>query len=294
MSLIYKDLSPEDRNRLPGVLMNMKSRGMEYTTGNLFLYRSIYHPEIAWYEGGASEREKGVYTYSWPYGTKDPIGVIEQMEPDPRNGEFRLSMISSDDVEMIKNSKLAGEVESISMEPEFEYVYRASDLAHLPGKKYHSKRNFCTRFEKNNPGYKTEIITKDNIGEVREMSEKWFKIAEERGTWDEEDYICTMAAIDNYFFLGFFGILLRTEAGTVAWTCGEKVNDECFCSHIEKAFRDVEGSYAVINRDFARILEKDYQYINREDDAGQEGLRKAKMSYEPAKLIEKYSVMMKK
>ena len=70
---------------------------------------------------------------------------------------------------------------------------------------------------------------------------------------------------------------------------GNQVTEDTFVVHIEKAFTDIEGAYTMINREFVRMLPEKYSYINREDDVGDLGLRKAKESYRPAMMYERYN-----
>ena len=74
---------------------------------------------------------------------------------------------------------------------------------------------------------------------------------------------------------------------------GEKLNNNTFCTHVEKAYGNIRGAYQMINREFARQLSDRYEYINREDDTGSEGLRRAKLSYHPHRLVIKYSAIYK-
>lgn len=83
------------------------------------------------------------------------------------------------------------------------------------------------------------------------------------------------------------GGLLRVNGDVVAFTMGEPVCDDTLVVHIEKAFPDISGAYAVINQQFAIHEGAGFLYLNREDDVGEEGLRKAKLSYHPAFLVEK-------
>ena len=86
---------------------------------------------------------------------------------------------------------------------------------------------------------------------------------------------------------------IKVEEKIIAFTIGSKINNETFDIHIEKADRDFEGAFALINQEFAKRLDPCFKYINREEDLGIEGLRKAKLSYYPIKLIEKYIATLK-
>lgn len=174
----------------------------------------------------------------------------------------------------------------------FDYIYLQSDLAELKGKKYHSKRNHISAFSKKYE-WTYEDITQDNIEKVRECAEEWYK-----QNADKEDFylLCEKRGIDtilnNMDRLSVNGGVLLVEGRVVAFTLGSPTNSEIFDVHIEKALKDYSEGYTVINREFARRLSK-YKYINREDDMGLEGLRKAKLSYKPTILLEKFSCSKK-
>ena len=89
------------------------------------------------------------------------------------------------------------------------------------------------------------------------------------------------------------GGLLRAEGDVVAFTFGEAVSDDTFVVHVEKAFAEIQGAYPLINREFLKAEAAEFKYVNREDDTGAEGLRKAKLSYHPAFLIEKGIVTLR-
>ena len=108
---------------------------------------------------------------------------------------------------------------------------------------------------------------------------------------DEEknaEMCVTLNSLRLFEELGLTGGVLRVDGEIVAFTIGEAVNDDTFVVHIEKAYAEVEGSYTMINQQFVEheLLGK-YRYVNREDDVGLEGLRKAKLSYKPVFLVEK-------
>ena len=100
--------------------------------------------------------------------------------------------------------------------------------------------------------------------------------------------------MDHFFDEGLKGGLICTkEEGIVAYSIGAPLSSDTFIVHIEKAFAEVQGAYPIINQEFVRHNCMDYKYVNREDDVGDEGLRKAKLSYKPAILLEKYTATLK-
>ena len=170
----------------------------------------------------------------------------------------------------------------------FDYIYLREDLANLSGKKYHGKRNHISAFSKMH-NWSFKPITAENTEDVKLCAEKWYKENADR----EDKYLrCEKQGIitilDNMELLGVRGGAVYVDGKGVAFTLGSRISDEIFDIHIEKALSDYAEGYTVINREFARTL-TEYKYINREDDMGLEGLRKAKLSYKPAILLKKYA-----
>ena len=170
----------------------------------------------------------------------------------------------------------------------FDYIYLREDLANLSGKKYHGKRNHISAFSKKH-NWSFKPITAENTEDVKLCAEKWYKENADR----EDKYLrCEKQGIitilDNMELLGVRGGAVYVDGRVVAFTLGSRISDEIFDIHIEKALSDYAEGYTVINREFARTL-TEYKYINREDDMGLEGLRKAKLSYKPAILLKKYA-----
>lgn len=169
-----------------------------------------------------------------------------------------------------------------------DYIYKTSDLAELKGKKYHSKRNHIAAFSKMYD-WKYESISADNIASVRECAEKWYT---ENYLKDDEDLEAEKSALfdvlDNFFKLPVFGGLIDVNGKTVAFTIGSEISKNVADVHFEKALGEYMTAYSVINREFAKKELNSFEFLNREDDMGLEGLRKAKLSYHPVKKIKKY------
>ena len=163
----------------------------------------------------------------------------------------------------------------------------------MTGKKLAAKRNHINAFEKAYPKWHTEPITKENIGAVREFHKLWCT-SREIGENLEEELDAANLLLSDYFELGLQGLALYAGGNIVAYSFGEPITEETYCVHIEKALSDVRGAYPLINREFVRTYCKDYLYVNREDDSGEAGLRKAKMSYKPYRIVHKYQAEMEK
>ena len=179
-----------------------------------------------------------------------------------------------------------------------DYLYEPEALATLKGKKLHAKRKHINRFLENCPNYQYEEVTDENAAECLELARYWIdekqKTSEEA---DENDYLHEYHAIEVALYnrdkLFVQGALLRVEGKVVAFTLGSPINDKVFDVHFEKAYADIQGAYTMINREFVRHSLMGYQYINREEDLGLDGLRSAKLSYHPIQLVEKGTVTTK-
>ena len=183
--------------------------------------------------------------------------------------------------------------EFIPQRDAFDYIYLQSDLANLSGKKYHSKRNHISAFSKKYDWH-SEPITQENIPQILECMEKWYKENADKMDelmFTEKEGVCFM--LENMQVLNMRGLAIFVDGKAVAFTLGSPINRDVFDVHIEKALPEYATAYTVINNEFAKTL-TDYKYINREDDLGLEGLRKAKLSYKPHILLKKYLCISKK
>jgi len=173
----------------------------------------------------------------------------------------------------------------------YDYLYSVDKLADLPGKKLHGKRNHISRFCDAYPDWMYEPLTPDNAGDCLDMARIWYaEQPPEEGLSREADAIA--AALAHMDELGLAGGLIRGSGRVLAFSLGSLTTDDCFDVHFEKAFGKIQGAYAVINRETARHVRQTHpqvRYLNREDDLGLAGLRKAKLSYYPDILLEKYS-----
>ncbi len=174
---------------------------------------------------------------------------------------------------------------------EADYLYEYKTLSELKGKKLHGKRNHINRFEENYPDYEYEVIDEHNYEECINLAYNWERDNNADNLQDkkyERDII--EKALTEREKLGLTGGLIRVNGEVIAFTLGEPINEKCFVVHFEKAYADIQGAYPMINREFVRRQLKGYKYINREEDLGIPGLRHAKTSYQPVRLVDKGEV----
>jgi len=229
------------------------------------------------------------YTYLFPVGDGDLKSVIELLLEDARerNIPFKLSGLNNNDVEALKN--LFPEKFSFYSTRDFEdYIYLASELKTLEGRRFHSKRNHFNKFKKLYPDFSFEEISEANVEKAWNFALKWYDTRNDEDIDYEKKAL--RCAFDNYSSLGFEGILLSVNGEVIALTLASQTTSDTFDVHFEKASTDYAGAYAAINCLFANHITEKYPYIkylNREEDMGIEGLRKAKLSYNPVFLQER-------
>jgi len=171
-----------------------------------------------------------------------------------------------------------------------DYLYKCEDLRMLAGKRFDGKRNHISRFKKENE-YKYVRIEKDILPECANIMDKWCSL---RNCSEDNSLYCERTAVNellsNYDTLGCIGAAIEVNGNFEAFTIGEMLNWNTAVIHVEKANSSINGLYAAINQEFCANEWQDAIYINREQDLGIEGIRKAKLSYNPVALISKYTV----
>ena len=293
-----------DRDWVTACSAQGTSRGSEYGFTTLFLWGKAYDQSLALVDGFLSVRAHGPLgcSYLWPAGTGDLSAVLAQLEADAdaRGCSFRLIGMTPDAVEELERLR-PGQFRTDPDRNAWDYLYEIDKLADLGGRKLHSKRNHCKRFQENNPDWVYEDLTPAHIPECLEMAREWEKAGREReGAKGAEsigmEETAILTAMEHFDRLALEGGLIRVEGRVIAWTMGGPLTPDTFDVHFEKAYGEIQGAYAMINREFARRVRErhpEIRYMNREEDMGLESLRKAKSSYYPDLMAEKYTAVRK-
>lgn len=279
-----------DREWVTNAFMSRQTDCCEYCFGNIYMWSEIYDNKIANDNGifvSADFTDEPIFCY--PVGKGDKKAVIMHLIEYAGALNAPLTFYGMTDSNREELEALFPDKFSITETRDyFDYVYRTEDLATLAGRKYHSKKNHASYFE-NSFNWKYEPISKDNIEKCVMLNEHWEKLNRQKNPEEiSDEHRAIKKALESYFELGLEGGILTIEDEIVAFTFGERLNDTTFCTHVEKAYGDIRGAYQMINRELARQLLGKYEFINREDDTGSEGLRTAKLSYHPYRLVAKY------
>ena len=289
-------VSLDDKKWINDILSQVDFYTCEYPFGNIFSYGAKMEILVGEISGCLITKciQDDYVMYCCPVGKgtlKDAFDfILEDAKVDGR--DFEIFGINPDTAEFM--SKNYGDILDIFLVRDtFDYIYNSEDLINLTGKKYQPKRNHISYFMKNN-NWSYERLTEENIPECLEMSKLWLENSLEEYREELEGELKIIERVfDNYDKLDYVGGLLKVDGRVVAYTMGEPASKDLFCVHIEKAFSDIRGAYPMINQQFVKNELSGYKYINREDDTGAENLRKAKLSYYPAILAEKYEAKLK-
>lgn len=247
--------------------------GIEYTIiDDLLVYKTV------------SDEPSFVY----PIGSGDKKKALEKIMDYCREKSipFRLHLIS-EEMFMELNEFFPNKF-TINYDRDIaDYIYLSQDLMKLSGKKYHGKKNHINKFNSMHQ-WEYENITTENIEECVAMAKEWGEMNHsEENESKQAEMDVTLRSLKHFLDLNLQGGLIRVDGKVIAFTIGEPVGEDGFVIHIEKAFSHIQGAYPMINQQFIINVGKDYKYINREEDMGVEGLRKAKLSYKPFMLLEK-------
>ena len=289
--LDFTPLTLENKPLYDEFLMHCGERGCEYNFANLFLWgrqkATIHEGNLAFF---CQFNRRSVYLF--PLG-KDLKPTVDAIISDSRKRGIpcRLTSLTREDMEKLEGW-YPGQFYFQPDRDSYDYIYAIDALADLAGKKLQKKRNHCNRFHLLHPHCESFPITEENTPAVLAMVEAWYaqkKAADPTAGFRLEQAAITKA-LRHRDALGMEGIVLTNKGQLIAVTLGSFLSEDTFDVQFEKALEGFDGAYAYINREFARFLRNKYpqlRWLNREDDLGIEGLRKAKLSYCPDRLIEK-------
>lgn len=292
-----RPLGLEDREVLAGLFSDLRPRQSELTFTNLFMWRDAYELHV-------SRVGEAVVVFSWRADPEDsflypPVGpganaavvrgCLERMAE--AGHAARMTRATREDL-----ARFGVEETAFTVEPDrdqFDYVYLVRDLVELRGNRYHGKRNHVEQFTRGHE-FAYRPLTVELVPACQELQDRWC---------DEKhcDLVATLRAegravkevLERFELLGVTGGCVEVDGKVEAFTLGEHLNAETVVIHIEKANAAFHGLYQVINQQFLEKAWSEVRYVNREQDLGVAGLRRAKESYHPDQMVEKFVVTLR-
>ena len=208
--------------------------------------------------------------------------------------KFSIRLMPAPMIEIIKTA-CPGELEFFDDRPNYDYLYRKQDLIELKGREYHSKKNHLNYFL-NNYKYQYVTLTSDMAETamqfIREFNERKHLPEHEMELLRMEER-AMVDVFDNLEAVGYLAAAIIIDGKIEALSIGGTLNDNTITVHVEKANIDYRGLYQLINNEFCRHTADNIEFINREEDMGIPGLRKAKLSYKPVELVESHIAIFK-
>ena len=273
-------------------ILSSEEQNCDLNFANIFCWSATYHSEVAEAEGFLVIRfdNGGAKCYMQPVGGGDKATILELLRRDAfeQSTPLRLYGLSHEWRDFLEEN-YPEEFAFDTPRALCDYIYRVDDLAQLPGRKYQPKRNHLNRFVARYKWH-AEPLSRANIKDCLALNDKWLA-NREVGNMERAEQHTLHCAFDNLEELGLRGIVLYADGAPAAFSYGTPINKSTFCTHIEKHDNTIEGAATMINRLMAQSLDEEFEFINREDDLGLEGLRFAKMSYHPALLLDKISAL---
>lgn len=268
-----------------------KYENSEASFANMFIWSDFYNTKYCVSEGYLNvifTNAKGELKSYMPYGNGDLKKCIDKLRNYFEKNSQKFVIVSA-------NSAMADFIQktydnvSVTENIDFnDYVYSVESLINLSGKKLHSKKNHLNKFKASYDYVYREINERD-FEECRELASR---LMLKKRDANSMSYLSEKKSIekvfDNFDYLGLSGGVIEIDGKICAFSVGEELTDNTALIHIEKADTSYDGIYAAINNEFVKNRWRDFCYVNREEDMGIEGLRKAKMSYKPSHMVQKY------
>ncbi len=293
MKINLKQLTIDDLDRFSSYFSRYTQLISEYTFTNLFVWNDSRQISYALMDEGViiCADSYGELFYMPPVGFNNNRLIVSSLLENGQNNGILPSIRRADERFI---SDLNG-FHLIEMPDHYDYVYHLSDLSHLPGRNFKNKRGFVRKFMSN---YDYEFVPYESRyrNDCIELIERWI---ESKNSADIENYsgLSEYNAMKKMFeyhdILPVQTGLILIDGKVAAFSSGERLNNNTFVVHFEKADTKFVGIYQAINQLFAKtITSENTEFINREQDLGLEGLRKAKRSYNPVRMIKKYQISL--
>lgn len=269
-------------------------KSCDYTVGAIFMWREFYKTEYAIYGDHLFFKvnfSKERVSFTLPLSKGDSQEALNILEDYTKENGIPLEFcVIPEGALSIFMERYKDRIDYVSDRDVSDYLYTAEDLSELKGRRYSGQRNHINKFKKLYSNYKYEVITPENKVKVIEFYDYFMSQMMKTAETAIEESKKTMEVLECLEQLPLFGGFISIDDKIVAMSIGEVINDTLYI-HIEKALKEYQGSYQMIVNEFAKNnVNSQIKFINREDDAGDMGLRTSKLSYHPCEIIHKYNI----
>ena len=295
--LVFKPVTLDSIAEIREFLRLQPYRTCDFSIGGIYMWASYFKYEYAIFEDtlfmkGLSEADASELAFSLPLGALPIKESVEVLREYCRaiNRELVLSAVPEDAMQELVTEYAC---RNYKLEDWTDYLYDGKLLATLPGTLYHKKRNHVSRFRREYPEAVYCRMDSSNLDQTLAFFERYRRQYDKLSPLYRNEMDMTEHVLKNFSLFHFLGAVLLVGDRVAGFTVGEVINDTLYV-HIEKADKDFEGVYEALNMKFAEDILATYpevRYINREEDVGDEGLRKAKLSYHPISLLGKYNLI---
>jgi hypothetical protein len=283
----FRKITLSDMGQVEGLFRRYPAEVSERTFGSIFTWRNYStRSRLSMFDGHLliSWRREQFGDLLLPPAGEDPTGTIAGLvaeRPAGFNGFFCLTEPS---VSALRKDGLDPE----PLRDEWDYVYRTADLISLDGPKYHTQRK---EIKKATSQYDLvfEPMSAERKQASLQLEESWCDLRScSFDTLSAAEDAALREALVNYESLGLLGGVVLIDGKVEALTIGERLNANTAVVHFEKANPDIRGLYPFIGQQFCANMLKDFEFVNREQDLGEPGLRRAKTGYHPHHFVEKH------
>ena len=289
----------EDEDWINSCIAVSGTMASDASFANIYLLRNKYSTKISRYKDFIIRKYSGKGArcgYTFPLGKGDVAKALAEIEKDAKECGERLqfAFVTEEQKEVLENAMPARFCYS-SDAGDSDYIYLRSELASLSGKAFHKKKNHFSKFVRTYPDYKYYEMGACNIYNAQKVADAWYyEHLQDEDASQLAEYKAIKEALDNFEELGLIGGIIYVNDSPCAMTIASKINENTVDVHFEKAVGEyaLNGGYAAINKLFSEKLDG-VTWLNREEDIGIEGLRKAKLSYRPKIMLKKYSAVEK-
>ncbi|MBU2495792.1 MAG: phosphatidylglycerol lysyltransferase domain-containing protein [Candidatus Omnitrophota bacterium] len=288
----FKPIELTNREVLEGYFREHPPLVSEFTFTNLFGWRKIQNYQVSKYRDGflVLKEFKAKISFLQPLTTGNQaeavqacFGYLKEKTEFPaieRAGEDFIAAGAWDDSQFVISED----------RDNFDYLYDTKELTELAGEKFHDKKNLLNQFLKKYQ-YRYQNLTPELVPECLRFEHEWCEDRDcEKIEGLSHEKCAVLEMLNNFHSLSSKGGIIRIAEKIVALTLGERLNNDTMVIHAEKAKNGITGLYQAINWEFLKNQAQDFRFVNREQDLGVEGLRRAKMSYNPVRLIKKHRI----